>query len=226
MKTPVLFIWASSLILALTLLPDAQAQNDALPPPAAASAPTSNLVSAPLSRASAEIVKLAAAGIETNVLLNFIATSGVFDLNSEQINRLAALGVSAPIITAMIQHDQLLAVRAPAALAADEAGAISTPAPPESTNLQPGETTDAATSLGLAPIETATTTAAPAELKNPPAAVPSIVPSPKTPVLYPVREPYPVELTAPIIFVRAPEIVPNTVVIIGFPPAVRPTERR
>lgn len=226
MKTPVFLIWASGLILALTLSSDAQAQNDALLPPAAAAAPASVLVSAPLSRASAEIVKLAAAGIETNVLLNFIATSGVFGLNPEQINRLAALGVSASITTAMIQHDQLLAVRAPAALAADEAGVISTAAPPGSTEPQPDETTDAASSPGLAPIETATTTAAPAELSSPSAAAPGIVPSPKTPVLYPVREPYPVELTAPIIFVRAPEIVPNTVVIIGFPPAVRPTERR
>lgn len=35
--------------------------------------------------------------------------------------------------------------------------------------------------------------------------------------LYPVREPYPVELLPPIIFINTPEIHPNTLIVYGFP---------
>ena len=35
--------------------------------------------------------------------------------------------------------------------------------------------------------------------------------------LYPVREPQPVELTAPIIFIEGEDRPPNTIIIVGFP---------
>jgi len=230
MKTAISLTWISSLILTLSAWPDGMAQNVASPLPNAAPATNSALAAAPLSRASSEIVKLSVAGVAESTLLVFIDRSGAFDLNAEQITHLMALGVSAPIIVAMIQHDQQFTSRSQ---------------PEPVTN----DFTTAATSalLALAVANSARTTNAPETFipeAGPPAAelalaeipsspdvqdklnIPAVTdpetPSPQTPpILYPVREPYPVELTAPIIFVRVPEIIPNTLVIIGFPPTTR-----
>ena len=227
MKTAVSLTWISSLILTLAVTPDGLAQNAAAHLPTAAPTASSTLAAASLSPASTGIVKLSAAGVAESTLLAFIAGSGEFDLNAEQITHLTALGVSAPIIVTMIQHDQQLTSRPQPEPAANDFTTAATSALLALAVADSTRTTNApetfvpetelATS-DLAPAEIPSFPDAQGELTSLPATDPAISAPQETPVLYPVREPHPVELTAPIIFVRAPEFVPNTFVIVGFPP--------
>lgn len=58
---------------------------------------------------TAEIIKLAHAGVEEEVMLAFVASaSGTFNLGSEEIIFLNDIGVPGSVITAMIQRDQTL----------------------------------------------------------------------------------------------------------------------
>jgi hypothetical protein len=62
-----------------------------------------------VSPAVAEIVKLVQAGVDESVLLSFATNSGsIFDLNSDDIVYLNDIGVPGSVVTAMIQHDQVL----------------------------------------------------------------------------------------------------------------------
>ncbi len=55
---------------------------------------------------TAEMAKLAQAGVGENVMLSYVSNSAVrFALTSDQIIYLNDLGVSGPVITAMLQHD-------------------------------------------------------------------------------------------------------------------------
>src|SRR5438105_10829874 len=58
-----------------------------------------------LSPWSAEVQKLAQAGIDDEVVLAFIDTAGTFNLTSAQIIQLRDHGVSGPVINGMMQHD-------------------------------------------------------------------------------------------------------------------------
>jgi hypothetical protein len=61
------------------------------------------------SPATAEIIKLANAGVEENVMLSFVTNSlGTFNLRAEEIIYLNDIGVPSGVVTAMIQRDHLL----------------------------------------------------------------------------------------------------------------------
>jgi len=61
------------------------------------------------SAATAEIIKLANAGVEERVMLSFVTNSlGTFNLRAEEIIYLNDIGIPSGVITAMIQRDHLL----------------------------------------------------------------------------------------------------------------------
>ncbi len=61
------------------------------------------------SPATAEIIKLANAGVEQSVMLSFVTNSlGTFNLRAEEIIYLNDIGVPSAVVTAMIQRDHLL----------------------------------------------------------------------------------------------------------------------
>jgi hypothetical protein len=85
----------------------AQTPADAPPPPAAA-APA-------LSANAAEVVRLAEAGTSDEVVLAYVQNStATFDLSADQILYLRDIGVSSPVITAMLTRDNTLHGQAPA----------------------------------------------------------------------------------------------------------------
>jgi len=199
-----------------------------------------------LSPWTSEIVKLAESGIEDNVILSFIENSGTFNLGADQIVYLNDLGLSSELITAMLRHDQeivsgvrpLTIVSDPAwdsafeltataaaashkvssrpaatpALSATASGPVKTPSQEASLEIKP---LLPATQLATLPHGTAD------ELEE----VQSTVfnqrwqSSEKKRSPYRVREPYPEEITAPIILFYGEGRSPNTVVVVGFPRA-------
>ena len=61
------------------------------------------------SPATAEIIKLANAGVEESVMLSFVTNStGTFNLRAEEIIYLNDIGVPSRVVTAMLQRDHLL----------------------------------------------------------------------------------------------------------------------
>ncbi|HWY77125.1 MAG TPA: DUF6600 domain-containing protein [Verrucomicrobiae bacterium] len=78
-------------------------------PVAVDSSQTNPGVPAEISPGAAEIVKLAEAGSSDDVILAYVQNSqGTFDLSADGIIYLKDLGVSSPVITAMINHDTTL----------------------------------------------------------------------------------------------------------------------
>jgi hypothetical protein len=198
-----------------------------------------------LSPWTTEIVKLAESGIDDSVMLSFIDNSGTFNLSAAHIIYLNDLGVSSQTITAMLQHDQELisGVRAltiasePAweppfektfAASSDASIKPSTlpaPKPPVAAPLT-AELADTPNGKLLPEANRTVPDTQPAALQYAMAGeldpVKALAPSPqqlfdKKRNLYPVREPYAVELTAPIIFIVAANRTPNTLIIVGFP---------
>src|SRR6185295_854378 len=61
------------------------------------------------SGATAELIKLAQAGVDEAVMLNYITNAtSLFVLNSDDIIYFNDLGLAGSIVTAMMQHDQEL----------------------------------------------------------------------------------------------------------------------
>jgi hypothetical protein len=76
----------------------------------------------------AEVIRLADSGVEEGVLLAYVTNStSTFNLGSEEIIYLKDIGVSASVVTAMIQHDQALKELAAAQAAAATPAPESTP---------------------------------------------------------------------------------------------------
>lgn len=199
-----------------------------------------------LSPWTTEIVKLAESGIEDDVMLSFIDNSGMFNLGADQIIYLSDLGVSGQTINAMLQHDRevisglrsLTIVSEPASepafpptfTASSEASSKTSKQPVTAPALSAPVTTGLAATLGgesLAGVnrgvfdtQFAALQYAMADEREPVMQPVSVQPrqaSGKNESLYRVREPYPVELLPPIIFINAPERTPNTLIIVGFP---------
>jgi hypothetical protein len=190
-----------------------------------------------------EIVKLAQSGIDENVMIAFIDNAGMFKLEADQIIYLSDIGVSANTINAMLEHDHDLAsgvrqstvVTEPPTEAYDgvklvikrggadgsveeiPATRAALAALRESSAVQ-----EKAVSVSNPAAAQAPTIVEPLLMENPPVTPRTPAPAPETsspgtkPSLYPVREPFPVELVPPIIFVNTPEIHPNTIVVYGF----------
>ena len=199
-----------------------------------------------LSPWTTEIVKLAESGIEADVILSFIDNSGMFNLGADQIIYLSDLGVSGQTITAMLQHDRevisglrpLTIVSEPASepalppifTASREASSKTStqpaPAPAHSTPVttelaaSPGGGSLAEVNRSVADIQPGLRQYAMTDESEPVGQSTRNQPrqsSAKNESLYPVREPYPVELLPPIIFINAPERTPNTLIIVGIP---------
>lgn len=189
-----------------------------------------------------EIAKLADAGIEDFIIRSFIDNAGTFNLGADQIVHLRARGVSGEIIAAMLQHDQeVISGARPLTLSSEpdweptplptrtpvrQAPRAATPAPASASAPKLSMKTElpATSCLGSPPIEVVK--AADAVTQASPAATTSVFLNGKRAAvrqepLYRVREPHPVPLTAPIVFVPAAEPVPNTLVIEWFPQAER-----
>jgi hypothetical protein len=203
-----------------------------------------------LSPWAAEMVKLAEARIGDDVMYSFIDNSGTFNLGADQIVYLSDLGVPSQIISAMLQHDQeLVSGVRPLTIASEPAYE---PILPEriAVSSYPLMTSPRAAVLSAPAVPvTAGATVTPDVKPSPeinrsfPDVQPAALPSPKTDdlvsalppalsaqrlaaarkkSLYPVREPQPVELTAPIIFIAGEDRPPNTIIIVGFPRAEPP----
>lgn len=193
-----------------------------------------------------EIVKLAQSGIENDVMVSFVDNSGMFNLGADQIIYLSDLGVSGQIINAMLQHDRevISGMRSltivsdlateplfpPTFTASIRASSKTSAQPASASALSALVTTElAATSGGesMAEASRVVSDVQPAALQYAmmDEREPIMQPMPDQPrqssgkkeSLYRVREPYPVELLPPIIFINAPERTPNTFIIVGFP---------
>jgi hypothetical protein len=191
-------------------------------------------------------VKLAQAGIQDTVMLSFIDNSGTFNLGAEQIIYLSGLGVTSEVISAMLQHDaEVISGVRPLTISSEPAGAPSiqmtfaasgaAPAiagrPPATTpatvDLVNGQLAGVPDQVSMPEASHGVTNSGPSGLAfartdehGPvrPAALSEQRPAPAAKKsLYPVREPYPVPLLDPIIFVQAEERIPNILVIELFP---------
>jgi hypothetical protein len=214
------------------LLPDAQSSNKIITNGASTSPP------APLSPWATDVVKLANAGLENDVILAFIDNSGIFSLDADQIVSLHETGVPSQFVTAMIQHDaDVTAGIRPLTITADP----STHHPiqfvlvpvSKSTNKQSKSLQTSPTSLGASPALSHTSDAvfplgddefSQDELDL--LAALHIIPVPlqeegtNTTTLkqefYRVREPFPEQVTPPIIVFKGASMAPNTL-LIQFP---------
>lgn len=207
-----------------------------------------SLAKTPLSPWAGEIVKLARAGIEDGVILSFIDNSGTFNLSAEQIIHLSQQGVSSEIITAMLQHDAdvisgvrpltissepareplfQISFSPPSAGAQKLASRVESALPPIAELNQPATPLDAESSLesNRLPGE-----AVSVEWQSPVSEAPRPIrladfgprrtDAHEGRGFYPVREPHPVPLTAPIIIMQVSGPTPNTMVIsFSSPPA-------
>ena len=101
---PKIFLLALAMTLAVTNVRPMQGQSN--PSPAEGIAPpTIDQPGTPL----AEVVKLTQAGVDLNIIKNYIAnTPGAFGLNAEKIIYLNDAGVPTDIINAMLEHDKNL----------------------------------------------------------------------------------------------------------------------
>ncbi len=156
----------------------AEVPEDLVPPERAEPAPGSEARPVPadlkLSPGTAEIAKLARAGLGDTVLLAYVTNSiGTFNLGSDQIVYLNDLGVASEIITSMIEHDRLLR---------EGAGTLPPLAPvaaPVAVSPQPDPA-----ALAAAAAPQALPEAAPVGGEPPPAATTEAVPAPPANVTY------------------------------------------
>lgn len=188
-----------------------------------------------------EIVKLTQAGVAQGVVEAFIDNAGVFALGAEQIIYLTDLGVPQNIIQRMLQHDRdLVSGAMPPTIVSEPPyeplvftlpeNQTGSPRPATATSATVSPPTPAAIASerakeGVAsrPALTAAPSVGTAAPESPPpaprrgaATPPDALPRRSEP-LYPVREPQPVELLPPILFLNAYEPQPNMLVIVGFP---------
>jgi hypothetical protein len=227
MKTRILATWVFGLgwILALGSAAGQEAPAPKVLIPEAVDKSTKALVTG----WSFEVAKLVQAGVQDSVTLTFITNSaGTFNLGAEQIIILRDLGVSNELLQAMIAHDQEIAS------GARDAFASTAPLPshvlpfvlvPSTTKAEASHTQDAAESMpavssnptAVASVESGP--AAPVTVSTDDAPIPAQIrlccrKQAESSDVYRVREPNPVQLTAPILVWRGQGRVPNTMVLI------------
>ena len=193
-----------------------------------------------------DVIKLTEAGIDEGVVLTFIDCSSTFDLGADQIIQLAQRGVAAHLINAMLQHDYEIAtglrVFAPSARPTPPpaiqpvffARLDSETAAGESPSTSPGSRDP---SNGVPAVETqasipnrrAVVVSDFSELERLLNEMPPLHSAPAQPEhasaadlrlgLYPIREPHPVPITAPILVFRTAGRTPNLVLWESVSPA-------
>jgi hypothetical protein len=194
-----------------------------------------------------EVIKLARAGIDDDVLLPFIDSVGTFNLSADEIIYLSDIGVSRQVMASMIQHDFEVAagLRLVTASASPSsmlfpfaAGNESTADASKQPANAPSPTTPANSSIPANPTAPASgadsvitdrgdimSDLAAFDFGTTDQAPPSIAPAPRqarsvptrTSTLYAVRQPYAEAVTPPIIIVPGVDRTPN-VVLIRFNP--------
>lgn len=186
-------------------------------------------------------MKLTQAGVAQGVVEAFIDNAGVFALGAEQIIYLTDLGVPQNIIQRMLQHDRdLVSGATPPTIVSEPPyeplvftlpeNQTGSPRPATATSATVSPATPAAIATERAKEDVASRPAATTAPRVENAALESQTPAfrrgiatpPDAPPrrsepLYPVREPQPVELLPPILFLNAYEPQPNMLVIVGFP---------
>jgi hypothetical protein len=221
--------WVLGLVL-VTLAKDLQGQVATNLQPATSNTPTNVLSRSYESPWLTEFAKLAKADLDDRVMLAFIDGAGTFNLTPDQIISLRDFGVSAEVISTILQHDSEVALglrQVTAALPAsrplfqDPTRLQSDHSKPEPGNPQAADRSIAEASVpssdsGVAdPMNSELPTAALAlateqEVDSPEAAMPV---TPEQAGFSPVRKPYAEEITAPFFVVKAPGRVSNLVVI-------------
>jgi hypothetical protein len=198
-----------------------------------------------LSPWTSEIVKLAESGIEDGVILSFIENAGTFNLGADQIVYLNDLGLSSGIITVMLRHDQeIISGLRPLTIASEPdwlsafdqpfntsnevshktsvplstAPVLPRPTPTEMLN-PPGPETLPEVNRSFPTTQLATIQDGILDELAP--IRPSVFSqqtqlSEKKSILYRVREPFPEEITAPIILISESR-TPNRMIVVGFP---------
>lgn len=250
MKAPKLLTLIISAMLVFVFRPAAHAQTEPqkspappVPPGAVAAAPQRKPLPAnlKLSAWAKEIVKLAEAGIDEEVMLSFVDNSGTFNLGADQIIFLKDIGVPSAVVTAMLRHDQeiiaglrtltissdpgyepLMEIKiAPVAAAPTKNTEPPQPPPTETFPAVATETRPAATAQSSPEPPPVTTHDFPPN-ESAPLVQPAIgrkpAPTGKKKFSYPVRSPHPEPLLPPILVVRAVTRAPNLFIIEGFPP--------
>lgn len=179
--------------------------------------PNDTRLTPPLSRPASEIVRLTQSGIDESVVLSFIANSATFSLLAEHLIYLNDLGVSPQVINAMLAHDRQIVARQ-----SELANAVRSLIVTNQNPVVPAAPPNTLPALPQSPIQDsarATNDATTTEITrsvhstngNPLTLTTGVSPSfagPQSPrrpkLLYPVREPHPVEITAPIVFLAPP----------------------
>jgi hypothetical protein len=188
-------------------------------------------------------VKLAESGIGDSVILSFIENSGTFNLGADQIVYLNDLGLSSEIVNAMLYHDRELITGAKPLTITSEpdwqtafdsifsvGAAVSLKPISKSTTIAPLASSASTEMANNPPPKTVPECgqAIPTQLALKQHAVADELPPLGTGAFgqrrqakksdpYRVREPYPEEITPPIIVVYGESPTPNTVVVVGFP---------
>lgn len=146
-----------------------------------------------LSHWTTEIVRLVQSGADESILLAFVKNSGTFNLAADHIVYLGDLGVADRVVNAMLIHDQ-------EALARQRQTSHNLAGTTNSTSavavLGRGETPRSEPSLHGYP---ALSTGSSQIHSNQPPSAQKVKKA-----IYPVREPYPVQITAPIVFLDSP----------------------
>ena len=174
-----------------------------------------------------EMLKLAQAHIPDSVMFSFVDSAGTFNLGAEQIVALRDAGVCDDVISAIMQHDFELAAGLrplattttlpfqPALPVTLASAAVTTPTP-EVNNHASGLVPMPADTAAPVPVEVTGTWVGPSYAFMPGIAVQRQAPAAQSSV-YPVRQPYPVKLTQPILFVDTPVRTANLLLIQPFP---------
>jgi len=168
-----------------------------------------------------DIVKLAQAGINRDVMLTFIDSAGTFNLDADQIIYLHELKGPSEVITALMQHDAEIVsgLRTPGgAVSGSQPGFNLRFAQTESPNADTtasGSATAAAAPVAAEPQVTSAQTQRRPQIWH---EFESQHHAPETPaVISPVRLPYAVQLLDPIIMIPGEGRSPNLLVIELFP---------
>ena len=168
-----------------------------------------------LSQSSSQILQLTQAGMDESVITSFIRSSARFQLSADQIVYLNDLGVSSRVIQAMLAHDReklaassqntntpniTVVVQQDTATTSMEQPTFQNPA---QTVIQADTTSIQAAVVPMVLSKIEKLSKADLAGDDPRITSPQAVPQKKK-VFYPVRAPYSVELTAPIVFLDAP----------------------
>jgi len=179
-----------------------------------------------------DVIRLAQSRIDDSIILTFIDSAGTFNLDPDQIIYLRDLGVSAEVITTLIQHDLEISSglrQMPASPSAspsaihlsfahnespENSQSIVSPAPTPVPPTTPVAALDSSSHLVSETARAEEVASSPDELANVPRKLgcQKQTTLPRQ-VISPVRQPYPVQLIDPIIMIRGQGRTPNLVVI-------------